>query len=82
MRIQGIHSISTISSQIEALSREMDNLNASSMQVQALTCNLCERAHANTDCQVGNSFVHSSDQANYVGNLQGQNNFQRPPVNP
>ena len=56
-------------------------MSATTMQVQAMTCNLYRGAHPNTDFQVGNSFVHFSDQANYVGNLQGQNNFQRPSFN-
>ena len=63
-----------LSAQIEAFSKKMDNLNALAMQVQAITCNLCGRGHANTNCQVGNSFFHSSDQANYVGNFQRPQN--------
>ena len=63
---------------------KMDNMNASAMQVQALTCNLCGGAHDNMECQVGNSFVQSSNQANFIGNFQGpQNiNFQRHQNNP
>ena len=36
----------------------------------------------NTNCQVSDSFVHHSDQANIIDNFQGNNNFQRPPYNP
>ena len=31
------------------------------------------------DCQVSNSFVHYSDQANFIGDFQKNNNFQEPP---
>ena len=64
-RIYGNHNIDIISSlsmQMEALNRKMDNLNA-----------------FNTDCQVSNSFVHYSDQANFVGDFQENHNFQEPP---
>ena len=44
----------------------MDQMSASIMQVHTTTCDLC-----GSDCQVGNPFAQSSDQANYVGNFQG-----------
>ena len=47
--------------------------------MQILTYNLYKRGHANTGCQVGNSFVHSSDKADYVGNFEEpKSNFQKP----
>ena len=30
------------------------------------------------DCQVSNSFIHYSDQANFVGDFQEKRNFQEP----
>ena len=60
-RNYGNHSIdiiSTLSEQMEALDRKMDNLN--------------------TDFQVSNSFIHYSNQANFVGDFQENNNFQDP----
>ena len=70
-RINNIDTISALSTKIEVFSKKMDNLNASAMLVQAFTCNLYEGAHANIYCHVGNSFAHSFDQANFVGNFQG-----------
>ena len=32
-----------------------------------------------TDCQVSNSFVHYSDQVNFVDDFQENNNVQEPP---
>ena len=66
--IYGNHNINTIlalSEQIEALSGKMDNLNS-----------------FHIDCQVSNSFsnsfIHYSDQANFVSDFQENCNFQEP----
>ena len=61
-RIYGKHSIDTISSlsmQMKALERKMDNLNV-----------------FHTDFQVSNSFIHYSNQVNFVSDFQKHNNFQ------
>ena len=56
-----IDTISTLSKQMEALDRKIDNLNA-----------------FHIDYQVSKSFVHYSNQANFFGDFQENNNFQDP----
>ena len=67
-RIHGIHSIDVIS--------------ALSVQIEASSRKIDKLNTFSIDYQVNDSFVHYSDQANFVGNFQGYNNFQGPHYNP
>ena len=71
----GIHSISTqttLAAQVEALQRQLNQMNAP--QQQLLSCEFCGGDHDSVDCPVSTS----SEQANFMGNFQGgQINFQR-----
>ena len=75
----GIHSISTqatLAAQVEALQRQLNQMNAP--QQQLLSCEFYGGDHDSVDCQVSTSF----EQVNFMGNFQGgQNNFQRPMQN-
>ena len=72
----GIHSISTqaaLFAQVEALQRQLNQMNAS--QKQVLICDFCGKDHDNMECQGATS----SEQVNFMENFQeGQNNFNRP----
>ena len=72
---EGIHSISTqaaLAAQVEALQRQLNQMNAP--QQQMLSCEFCGGEHDSVDCPVSTF----SKQANFMGNFQGdQNNFQR-----
>ena len=71
-----IHSISiqaALSTQVEALQRQLSQMNA--LQHQMVSCEFCGGNHDSMDCQVS----ASSEQLNFMGTVQGgQNTFQRP----
>ena len=54
----------------------IDTISALSEQMEALDRKMDK---LNTDFQVSNSFIHYSNQANFVGDFQEHNNFQEPP---
>ena len=54
----------------------IDTIFALSEQMEALDKKM---DNLNTDFQVSNSFIHYSNQANFVGDFQEHNNFQEPP---
>ena len=73
----GVHNVDTytaLSAQIEALTKKIDGMSAPIMKVQAMQCELCGGGHQSMDCQVGNPFAQSAEQANYVNNFRGQPN--------
>lgn len=56
----------------------IDTISALSAQMEALGRKMDNLNAFHTDCQVSNSFIHYSDQANFVGDFQENNNFQEP----
>ena len=62
--IYGNHSIDTISTLLE--------------QMEALGRKMDNLNVFHTDCQVSNSFIHYSNQTNFVGDFQENRNFQEP----
>ena len=54
----------------------IDTIVALSEQMEALDKKM---DNLNIDFQVSNSFIHYFDQANFVGDFQEHNNFQKPP---
>ncbi|XP_010275709.1 PREDICTED: uncharacterized protein LOC104610674 [Nelumbo nucifera] len=48
------------------------------MQVQAVACEWCGGGHVSTECQVGNQFMQSPEQVDFVGNLQRQQSNSYP----
>ena len=63
-----IHSISTqaaLAAQVEALQRQLNQMNAP--QQQLMSCEFCAGDHDSINCQVSTT----SEQANFMGNFQG-----------
>ena len=74
----GIHSIDTLSSlsaQMELISKKMDSLSTSSKHLKEGSCDLVGRDYQDMEHQ-----QHAlAEQVNYMGNYQGvQSNIQRP----
>ena len=57
----------------------IDTIYALSVQMEALNRKMDNLNACHTDYQVSNSFVHYSDQANFVDDFQENNNVQEPP---
>ncbi|GKV23867.1 hypothetical protein SLEP1_g33550 [Rubroshorea leprosula] len=67
----GLHNVdafTSLSAQISALNKKLDNLGASAMSISSNSCcQLCGQfGHASVECQVGNSVQSSNEQANFV----------------
>ncbi|XP_010253000.1 PREDICTED: uncharacterized protein LOC104594412 [Nelumbo nucifera] len=80
-RQPGLHNVDTyiaLSAQIGALSKKIDEMQMAAMHVQTVACEWCGGGHISTKCQVGNQFVQSPEQVDFVGNLQGQQGNQYP----
>ena len=68
-----VYSLNTQAAQVEALQRQLNQMNAS--QHQMVSYEFYGGNHDNMDCQVSASF----EKVNFMGNFQrGQNIFQRP----
>ena len=48
----------SLSAQVEALRRKIDNFNASNMYVQNIICDYCGGEHAYSDCPIDNYVIH------------------------
>ncbi|GKV41179.1 hypothetical protein SLEP1_g48746 [Rubroshorea leprosula] len=75
----GLHNVdafTSLSAQISALNKKLDNLGASAMSISSNSCcELCGQfGHASVECQVGNSVQSSNEQANFVSS-GGRSNF-------
>ncbi|GKV04420.1 hypothetical protein SLEP1_g16575 [Rubroshorea leprosula] len=75
----GLHNVdafTSLSAQIFALNKKLDNLGASAMSISSNSCcELCGQfGHASVECQVGNSVQSSNEQANFVSS-GGRSNF-------
>ena len=57
----------------------IDVIFALSMQMEALGKKMDNLNAFHTDYQVSDSFIHYSNQANFIGDFQEHNNFQKPP---
>ena len=55
-----------------------DIIFALSVQMEALGRKMDNLNAFHTDCQISDSFIHYSNQANFVGDFQEHNNFQKP----
>ncbi|XP_010275028.1 PREDICTED: uncharacterized protein LOC104610214 [Nelumbo nucifera] len=77
--IYNVDSITTLSAQLFALNKKLENLGVSAMNVSSVHfpfCELCgQGGHASVDCQVGNPFSSSSEQANFVSYGGNRSNF-------
>ena len=71
-----VDEVSILSAQIEALRRKIDNINASNMYVQNISCDYCGGKHAYSECPVDNYSYPSFEQTNFFGK------FYRPSNNP
>ena len=78
MRPVGIHSIDlqvALVAQVEALQRQLEKMNASTINHHMVSCEFYGGDHDSMNCQVSASF----EQVNFLGNFQGgQNDYQRP----
>ena len=54
-------------------------INSALEQMEALDRKMDNLNAFHTDCQVNDSFIHYSNQANFVGDFQEHNNFQESP---
>ncbi|XP_010247674.1 PREDICTED: uncharacterized protein LOC104590651 [Nelumbo nucifera] len=70
-----LHNVDTyiaLFAQISALSKKIDEMQLATMHVHAVACEWCGGGHISTECQVGNQFMQSPEQVDFVGNLQRQ----------
>ncbi|XP_056169324.1 uncharacterized protein LOC115665665 [Syzygium oleosum] len=73
--VREVDAFTAIAAQIEALNKKIDNMSVSGMKIQNMTCDFCDGGHVSTECQVGNTFAQSNENANFVGNFnRSQNN--------
>ncbi|GKU88727.1 hypothetical protein SLEP1_g2957 [Rubroshorea leprosula] len=74
--LRNVDAFTSLSAQISALNKKLDNLGASAMSISSNSCcELCGQfGHASVECQVGNSIQSSNKQANFVSS-GGRSNF-------
>ena len=66
--------ITSLVAQMATLSQQLSKMNVNAIQTNVV-CDHCLGNHSSVDCQMGNPFAQSSyGQANYMSNLQRQNN--------
>ncbi|XP_073054601.1 uncharacterized protein [Primulina eburnea] len=66
--VHQVHNFTAIAAQLEELNRKIDCMSTLAMSVQTISCELCGGGHLRTACQIGNPFMSSIEQANFVEN--------------
>ncbi|XP_073148093.1 uncharacterized protein [Henckelia pumila] len=69
-----VHDFTAIAAQVEKLNRKIDGMSTLSMSVETISCELCGGGHLRPDCQTGNQFMSSIEQAKFVGNSKRPQN--------
>ncbi|GKU89688.1 hypothetical protein SLEP1_g3794 [Rubroshorea leprosula] len=80
--IYGVDAFTALTAQIEALNQKLTRMNVSTIQATNINCDLCGGAHPSSECLEGNSFISSSEHANFVGFNKQQNNSYSNTYNP
>ncbi|XP_010247584.1 PREDICTED: uncharacterized protein LOC104590568 [Nelumbo nucifera] len=76
--LHNVDTYTTLSAQIDALSKKIYEMQLAGTHVQTVACEWCGGGHISTECQVRNQFMQSPKQVDFVGNLQRQQGNQYP----
>lgn len=67
--------VTTLTLQVEAMSKKIDRLSTVTKQTQLMHCDLCGGGHGNHKCLVIGAMENADEQAHYLGNAyHPQNN--------